>query len=1391
MTTQPFVRPGDIVPPPDTGGGKIAVEPPIVAPIPPPRSVWGIVLPITLVVGVIGLIITMYVSGMRSFATGAGMFGGMAAFSMIGMVLRGRGAAQKMSWGELTGARRQWFRRLDDVRDEVNVQRRKQWEHRRHFHWDPDELYAIAGTARMWERGPESEAFATVRVGVGKVQLSMALEKPKVTEASHVEPATGHALRKFLNEQEHIDNTPKALWLQRFPAMAVVGRSIETRSLARAMLCQLAAFHSPAAVQIFIVTSAPTQWNWAKWLPHLQHAARRDGCGERRLVFGSPAELEAFLDEDPDGVRETWRPPATGLHGDATPVLPLRIIIDDNCATPEDWAGLTGANGYAGTCFLRLAEQLPPRPAEAFATRFWVGFEPHSLYRLADGQLLKRLPPGFGAAARSAPSPGSDELEDAFCATADQMSLAEAERFARTMARYRLTGSASVTQTVDVDDRTLLDVLGIRDPRHLDLDRLWAPRMTMGREWMKFPVGLYTDTGEVMELDLKEGSQKGMGMHSLFIGTTGAGKSEGIITEVASLCATHSPDVVNIVFSDFKLKSAAGVLERFPHVVAAVSNLAEERHLVGRMYEALDGELDRRGAAIADVPDCPDVTTYNQKRLTDPSLPPIPLLYVIVDEYNEMFADPLFGLKFRQLFWRIVRQGRSLHVFLQLVGQTLDSQNLRDIRKLLGFTLAARTGREEDSRDALGSAVAAHIPSEGAEGTAFLRVAMRTPREFRFFFSSSEFQPHDISANGQAEQVRAGTWFTPRQFELGQTSDQDGLLAEPASAPAPAQIQRSADDGPRPKIVDALIKSLQDSGHRPPRPFWLPPLGEPPAADDLVFRLRGKPWDVDYGDTPGLMLPIALEDRPREHRQIVNHKDLLNDNLLIVAAPKRGATTAVMTMITCGALMYRPERVQFYCIAASGPQLARVSDLPHVGAVVGGKDTEGVNRVMATVQNIVDDRTTIFNTRGLDMQTVRDAKFGENPHDIGVSGGDVVLVVDGWANFSEDYPHHADAMIRLMRARNYGVRVVVTHTSNLQGLRSAVKTEAAQRLELRLVDPLGSEIPRDPRDPQRSPAKEVPDLPGRGMSQTGHHLMVGWPRLVNQPGGAVEDRALAAVVRQVAGVDKVVTVKRLPESVAMHEVLASLTDQQRPKTLVPFGLSESTLGPAFIDFAEHPHVIATGRSGSGMTNFLRVMMQSIMASYSHEEATIVLIDPRRRLVGVVPDETWLAQYAYSSAAIRDVVAALCAELDKRFPPPGTSQQEMLTRKFWSGREFFLVVDDMGSWNNMDNPLLRLAPYVEQAAELGLHIVATSDIRGWAFQSQGNGVQGRIVGSLAPVLILDGRRENGKIAGGIYAEPQRPGKGLLVSRSRTEGVLVGWSDPPSAAQHVAVPAGQQN
>jgi S-DNA-T family DNA segregation ATPase FtsK/SpoIIIE len=159
----------------------------------------------------------------------------------------------------------------------------------------------------------------------------------------------------------------------------------------------------------------------------------------------------------------------------------------------------------------------------------------------------------------------------------------------------------------------------------------------------------------------------------------------------------------------------------------------------------------------------------------------------------------------------------------------------------------------------------------------------------------------------------------------------------------------------------------------------------------------------------------------------------------------------------------------------------------------------------------------------------------------------------------------------------------------------------------------------------------VPDTPGRGLSPAGHHVMIGVPEPANQPTGRVEVRGIGEVVRKVAGVDKITEVKRLPESVALQEII-DRADRQLPREMVPFGLSESTLGPAFVNFADSPHVIAVGRAQSGRTNFIRAMMRSVMARYSPDEVTIILIDPRRRSVVVAPEE-WLSRYTYTQGDI--------------------------------------------------------------------------------------------------------------------------------------------------------------
>ena len=114
---------------------------------------------------------------------------------------------------------------------------------------------------------------------------------------------------------------------------------------------------------------------------------------------------------------------------------------------------------------------------------------------------------------------------------------------------------------------------------------------------------------------------------------------------------------------------------------------------------------------------------------------------------------------------------------------------------------------------------------------------------------------------GPAPVAAAGTWFTPRSFTATEVPDEDGLLAPPETngqepAPVPQQAPMPLAPGELPPtMVDTIVNSLRATGARPPRQLWLPPLGKPAAADELVRLVRGKPWDVDYGKNPGPGVP--------------------------------------------------------------------------------------------------------------------------------------------------------------------------------------------------------------------------------------------------------------------------------------------------------------------------------------------------------------------------------------------------------------------------------------------------------------------------------------------------------------------------------------------------------
>lgn len=1371
MSKRGFVR-GSRTPVPLVPPARVAIGAPLALPEREPRNILLMIAIPALLVGIIGTLVVMYTSGVRSLQSGFFPMIGLVGFAA--MMFSGRfGRGRKMSWGEQEKQRRVYMRQLDEDREEIQRAAHDQRQSQLFVHGDPQRLDTVIGGPRMWERRPADVDFLDVRLGIGIQQANesaVSLQWPEVPIGEELEPVTGRALRDFILEQSKIRGIGKVVSLRARPGFSFLGADMgQLHAHLRALLCSLAVYHSPSELKIMVVTRHPENWDWLVWLPHNQHDEMFDACGLRRLMFSSPTELETALDAELHRKgRGPWAPPSgnspvsmpSPIESAAGSALgPHWVIVDDNIGTPEQWEGVTGQKGMAGITVLRLAT----RPGSG------VGFaHEDERFELVEGRLRHR---------------------DGFFCAADMLAESTADRYARALARWSPT-TAGELSGMDSQGGELLRLLGIGDPRNLDVDRLWAERRGRGDpKWGMVPVGVRPG-GELEHIILRAKDFGGYGFHSVVIGTSGSGKSEYFLSLCNGIALTHSPETFIVIFVDMKFESAAQDLEGLPHVAGSLSNLGkDDRHLAERMRKAINGEIARRYRLFKEA-GARDANEYEEMRLAGRDLEPVPILLVIIDEYLELFHHHSDWI---DLVIHIGQEGRGCNVFFTLGGQRLDLSSLSKAKSNIAFRVALRAETAEDSRDVIGSDAALHLPSK-ENGYALLKVGPRELEQFRCFYVSAPYVlPKKVVVDRTVDlsfgQPRALTW------EYQPLSEEDSAALAVADEPGePDEFLYHSDGFKKKKLLEVIRDSLLAHPARPPHKIWLPPLEVSEGADVLVQRYRGKPWHIDYGRNTGLVIPIGVVDIPEDHEQAVHVLDVEMDNVMVVGTAQRGKSTTLMTLMTSAALMYRPERVTFFCIGAT---LFAIEDLPHVAGVVSVTDTEGVSRTIATLEGLIRAREAAFKRYQIDIAEFRERRFGiatggdTDPDD---KFGDVFLVVDNFGDLYEKDVTNADRVIALARqGLSYGVHVMSSSNSWLVGQRQALVSVSNARIELRLSNAdetnMGSGIEH------RKAARRVLDRPGFGITRTSHELLVGIPEITGPQGERIGTRQVGRVIAGVTGADRVETLVRLPERIALAEVLAAhrRTPQAADPWNIPFALGETALQPISLAAQHTPNLLVMGRQGCGKTSALAAIGQSIMARLTPEQAQIVILDPKTSLIGKVQGPH-VRSYAYTAEDIDEVLEALARELADRLPPSGLSQEELLTRKSWSGPHYFVLIDDeqelRGNGAVLGKPaaIAPLLPLIERSREIGLHVVAARLPGNWAGVSAMNPLLQRLTSSRAPTLFMDNDPSAVKVYGRISAKQLPPGRGQLVStEGDIEGVLVGAPDPGGSTAEKLVSA----
>jgi S-DNA-T family DNA segregation ATPase FtsK/SpoIIIE len=171
-----------------------------------------------------------------------------------------------------------------------------------HLHPDPPRLLTtVARTDRLWERRPSDADFLTVRVGRGPVPLAapIRLDQSRDPLTEH-DPALLLAAERLVRRATRLPDAPVSISLGRLGVVALTGPPDRTRALARAVVCELAAFHAPDDLRILAAYPASSRrsWQWMGSLPHTRDPTSTAGPSLRALLADPRVGLDAHLSRE-------------------------------------------------------------------------------------------------------------------------------------------------------------------------------------------------------------------------------------------------------------------------------------------------------------------------------------------------------------------------------------------------------------------------------------------------------------------------------------------------------------------------------------------------------------------------------------------------------------------------------------------------------------------------------------------------------------------------------------------------------------------------------------------------------------------------------------------------------------------------------------------------------------------------------------------------------------------------------------------------------------------------------------------------------------------------------------------------------------------------------------
>ena len=1013
---------------------------------------------------------------------------------------------------------------------------------------------------QLWQRRRNDPDHLVLRVGTA--------DQPSMLEIEDVD--RGGEFRDKI--RWNVPGLPLGFSLSDRGVVGLAGPPERIRPLAGWLLAQIAVLHSPNSVRIAILTDPDREadWEWLRWLPHLRSPYSPG------LLIGNDPETVAYRLAELSTAVTRRQDASQSAMGRALFTEPDLVILVDGVRRMRDLPGLIQvlADGPRMRIFsICVDRELRMLPKEATSVV------------VDDGERLTLRHDGLPEFSNVRPDlVDPDWFESVARALAP---LRDATREEGSV----LPGQVRLTELLD---------LAVPDAEVIAARWRSQPSSTVAK------IGVGYDGP--LTVDLVQD-----GPHGLIAGTTGSGKSELLQTLVASLAVANRPDEMTFLLVDYKGGSAFRDCVNLPHTLGMVTDL--DGHLVTRVLESLAAELRRRERLLAEygAKDQPD---YLMKRRLDRSMPPLPRLLLIVDEFATLVREvPDFipGMV------SLAQRGRSLGIHLVLATQRPAGVVTADIKANTNLRIALRVLDPNESKDVIDTSDAAVIPTN-VPGRALVRLSHHAVAAFQAAYSGAPFIREE-------RPVTPATAIEVPWLKLGRPDE----LPNPSSSGAPSESEHGDTD--LAVLVQTMRRAAEDLKLEPqPRP-WLPELPEqitlaqlPPAGGPA--RVELPPISIGIEDLPAIQeqRPVILDLQTFTH-------------LSVFGTARSGRTQALRTFAGALADRYATAEVHMYGIDAAGGGLSVLDALPHTGAVAGRNDLERIDRLLTRLGEELTRRQELMAEHHANNLTELRATMPPGPRP-----AHLFLFADGWESLSSTISEHdngrlIEEFLRLLReGAAAGMHVVVSGDRGLATGRIGNLNE--NRLMLRMSDKndfllLGL---RGQNLPTRMP-------PGRGW-QSGSLTEVQLALLTADPSGQAQAEALRAIGRKADQRDagtmaasKPFTIGKLPIGIDFPTAYKQLTAAKPLVGLLGIGADET--GPMTVDFTGRAYAyLVVGPSGSGRSNVLATLAISLLAAHTKLLIVTPRESPLRRLAADPNVRVLASPEAISSSEIEAALAAL-------------------------------------------------------------------------------------------------------------------------------------------------------